>query len=560
MARVLMFAALVFGALPFARGQEPGSTRASFVVKADDFAPAGGAARLEPDGWVLAAGDRVSCLLDFPVGGEYTLVVAAGAEPVGARWPVLAVGFDDRAGFRQTVRSRKGSTHVATLAVERGMRRLYLESATDHPAVLLHLRHVTVISPEGGPGVSLAAEGAAEDVEQRLRRWLLEDAGDRIRQYRKGTLAVAVINPDGEPQPGVPITVEQVRHEFRFGTALYPEAFDGRLPEEAAANYRAAVTQYFNEVSSGGALDWPAMEPRRHQFDYSAIDRMWAWSATHRLPLRAVDLIGGRADQVPDWAKELSDDDLRVAVIRRVRSFVSRFRNKVVDYEWSAELLAGPYLPDRLGRGLLRQIFEEARGLNASVRMSVCERGTFGAEEVARFVGRLPAEALAVDDVGMWIPVEEHMDPLRVHQALDALGRSRRPVRVVATPLRGEDPIRLAEALYALLKIVFAHPAVVSLSLPDFWAGGRPGPEPALLDAGLASTPLLDAYEHLVFSEWWTRNEGVTDDEGLYSSEAFFGELSVRARTAGGEVAETRVSLRKENGTAAAVLVLGNRR
>jgi len=77
------------------------------------------------------------------------------------------------------------------------------------------------------------------------------DVYEAIRKVRMGTLVV-------EATPGVEVRVEQLRHEFWFGSALAGQAFGGRMNAADAAQYKKVFLENFNagvtEVALQNAL------------------------------------------------------------------------------------------------------------------------------------------------------------------------------------------------------------------------------------------------------------------------------------------------------------------
>jgi endo-1,4-beta-xylanase len=108
----------------------------------------------------------------------------------------------------------------------------------------------------------------------------------KITQTRTGNIAIEVVNSKQQPIPGVEVKIEQVTHEFEFGTALSTNLFAQGANPTDRERYLHLARQLFNATVHENALKWDAMEPQRGQLSYADADRILGWSEAHSLPLR----------------------------------------------------------------------------------------------------------------------------------------------------------------------------------------------------------------------------------------------------------------------------------
>ncbi|NLH15382.1 MAG: endo-1,4-beta-xylanase, partial [Phycisphaerae bacterium] len=147
-----------------------------------------------------------------------------------------------------------------------------------------------------------------------------------IVQHRKGTLVI-------KAAPGMPIIVEQQRHEFWFGAALANQAFGGRMRPEDREKYLSVFLENFNSAVTENALKWHSMEPQRGKVDYATVDAMLAWTDQHKIPLRGHNIFWGIPKFVQNWIKELSDDELRETLKARAMDIGSRYKGRFAEYD-----------------------------------------------------------------------------------------------------------------------------------------------------------------------------------------------------------------------------------
>jgi hypothetical protein len=76
-----------------------------------------------------------------------------------------------------------------------------------------------------------------------------------------------------------------------------------------------------------------------------------------------------------------------------------------------------------------------------------------------------------------------------------------------------------------------------------FWEGANWIPASSLYKSDWTPTPAAEAYKNLVYNEWWTKETGVANKRGLFSTQAFYGRYKV---TVNGNTKV--VDLTKENG------------
>jgi hypothetical protein len=92
-------------------------------------------------------------------------------------------------------------------------------------------------------------------------------------------------------------------------------------------------------------------------------------------------------------------------------------------------------------------------------------------------------------------------------------------------------------------KICFAHPAVEGILMWGFWEGANWIGVSSLYKRDWSPTPAAEAYQNLIFKEWWTSEKGKANKNGEFTVPAFYGKYKI---TVGGET--KTVDLTKEAG------------
>lgn len=84
-----------------------------------------------------------------------------------------------------------------------------------------------------------------------------------------------------------------------------------------------------------------------------------------------------------------------------------------------------------------------------------------------------------------------------------------------------------AKELVDYYRICFAHPAVEGILMWGFWEGANWIPVSSLYRRDWSPTPALEAYQNLIFREWWTNTEGKAGRDGSFKTRAFYGKYRI---------------------------------
>jgi GH35 family endo-1,4-beta-xylanase len=149
-------------------------------------------------------------------------------------------------------------------------------------------------------------------------------------------------------------------------------------------------------------------------------------------------------------------------------------------------------------------------------------------------------------------------DRNELRRSLDSLAIFNLPIRITEFNMPGQRSKYLTEKILVMTdeeealkakelvdyyKICFAHPAVESIIMWGFWAGANWIPASSLYKKDWAPTPAADAYQHLIFKEWWIQSSGKAAKDGTYSIPAFYGKYKVTVQGTSKEI-----DLSKEEG------------
>jgi hypothetical protein len=117
----------------------------------------------------------------------------------------------------------------------------------------------------------------------------------------------------------------------------------------------------------------------------------------------------------------------------------------------------------------------------------------------------------------------------------------------------GDDEQLQADYFRDVMIAAFSHPACKGIMIWGFWEKRHWKPAAALYRSNWSIKPAGRVWDDLVFHQWWTTKEGLTDKQGRYALRGFLGEYQVSA-TWGDKKGLERITLPKTGAEAKIVL------
>ena len=384
---------------------------------------------------------------------------------------------------------------------------------------------------------------------------------ESIAKHRKGEITVRA-------KKGSEVKVEQLKHEFWFGCAI-PNSLAGGMSQENLKLFKEKFLENFNCAVTENALKWMVMERNKGEINYAVVDAILEWCDENDIPARGHNMFWGTTNNVQSWLKEMSDDELKQAIQHRAVSITSHYKGRFVEYDLNNEMLDANYYEDRLGPEITKLMAQWALEGDPDAKLVLNEHDVFVPLEapvgnkLARYMTMIrsllkqgvPISAIAVQG-------HSHLktfDRQALKTGLDSLSIFNLPIRITEFNIPGRDyppvkdrqSIRItpeeetgkAKEIIDWYKICFAHPAVEGILMWGFWEGANWIPASSLYKSDWTPTPAAEAYKNLVYNEWWTKETGVANKRGLFSTQAFYGRYKV---TVNGNTKV--VDLTKENG------------
>jgi GH35 family endo-1,4-beta-xylanase len=377
-----------------------------------------------------------------------------------------------------------------------------------------------------------------------------------IARHRAGQLIIRA-------KPGDKVEVEQLSHEFWFGCAISSNLAGGRWSEEDLKNYKEFFLKNFNSAVTENAVKWASMEPQKGQVNYQVVDAILGWTEQSNIPLRGHNLFWGIEKFVQPWLMELSDEELLSTIENRAETITKRYKGRFAEYDLNNEMIHGNYYEDRLGPDITKRMAEWAHNGDPDAKLWLNDYDILTGNRLADYMSHIRSllgQGVPIAGIGVQGHLHaESFDRYELRRALDSLAVFGLPIRITEFNIPGQrskyykenirtmtpgEEAQKARDLVDYYRICFAHPAVTGILMWGFWEGANWIPVSSLYKLDWTPTPAAEAYQKLIFGEWWTRFSGATPRDGRLSVPAFFGRHKVTINGVSKEV-----ELKKKDGS-----------
>jgi len=394
---------------------------------------------------------------------------------------------------------------------------------------------------------------AEDDVAAKVTPAAIES---RIAEIRMGDIIV-------KTKSGAGVNVQQVRHEFLFGTAITNQVAEKSADAMSAEDrkmFLKVLSENFNYAVHENALKWYDCEVKRGVVDYYKADRIWELGQEYNIPMRGHCIFWAKDKYIMPWLNELNNDQLRAAISRRAIDVTKHFKGRIEEFDLNNEMINGDFFRRRLGYGIINEMAFLVKAGNPNVTLYVNDygilvEGGYNAGTYITQIENLLANGVPIggigcqghfvssrknDSSGRAATTAEH-----VQKTLDKLAKFNLPIKITECLFAADDEQGKAEELRRFFPICFAHPKVEAILMWGFWEGAHWMPHTAMWKKDWTPTPQALAYRELVFNKWWTQTSGKADDDGIFKARAFYGDYII---TSNGKTQKATLS-KKEKST-----------
>ncbi|MEO6053618.1 MAG: endo-1,4-beta-xylanase, partial [Chthoniobacterales bacterium] len=317
--------------------------------------------------------------------------------------------------------------------------------------------------------------------------------------------------------------------------------------------YQAEYCTLFNFATL--PFYWGAFEAKQGVLDYPRLDRMAEWCAAHGITAKGHPLI--YHEVWPAWASNNPDE--AIALLHgRVTDLIRHYKTTIAYWDVINEVNCAQWYSPSNGECAWIDLDGPAAVVETSLswaRTAAREAGgppkTFlyndfdtSAANLA-LLSKLQADGKLPDAIGIQSHMHAGTWPLtKVWQVCEAFGKLGKPLHFTeVTVLSGtsqastpEGEARQADYVTQFYTLLFSHPSVHAISWWDMsdhdaWKNAPAG----LLRSDMSPKPAYTRLQELIHTKWWTKAEGMTGADGIYSTRAFYGDYQITVTAASGK-------------------------
>ncbi len=331
------------------------------------------------------------------------------------------------------------------------------------------------------------------------------------------------------------------------------------MSPENVKQYNEKFLKNFNSAVTENAVKWPSMESQKGKINYAIVDGILEWTEKNKIPLRAHNLFWGIEKFVQPWVKELSDDELRRTLQNRAEAVTKRYKGRFVEYDLNNEMIHGNYYEERLGPDITKLMAQWAHNGDPDAKLFLNDYDILTGNKLPEYMAhirKLLSQGVPIAGIGVQGHLHaETFDRNELRRALDSLAVFKLPIRITEFNIPGQRSKYYRDKIFTMTpqeeeakakdlvdyyKICFAHPVVEGILMWGFWEGANWIPVSSLYKRDWSPTPASDAYQNLIYKEWWTTGSGKVANDGTFSVPAFYGKYKVTVKGVTREVRLTK--------------------
>ena len=378
-----------------------------------------------------------------------------------------------------------------------------------------------------------------------------DQARARIEQHRKSDIDIEVVDQFGNAIENAQVSVNMKNHQFRWGTA----AVANRINSSSADNqiYKQKLLENFNSVVFENDMKWPAWTGAwGSNFGEAQVNSAMDWLDANNLSIRGHYAAWGTLSGTDGYGPDNSTNDttqIRQPLFDHITDKLSSVGDRVTEWDVVNHPVGwGPdTYEDVLGSDIYIDIINHARAAARNLEMWMNEDNVLNGGNVAnnyeRIINHMIDNGAAPDGIGIqghfkssWgrnrnSTTESIYQQLeRFSNVVDRIQLTEFDIDVSTTDSEGNeiyDETEHARLMREYLVSAFSHESLEGITMWGFWENAHWLSPAALYNSDWTEREALLAYQDLVFGDWWTEEQGLTDSSGQFSLRGFKGDYDI---------------------------------
>ncbi len=340
------------------------------------------------------------------------------------------------------------------------------------------------------------------------------EAAERIIKFRKGNVAVNLVDAQNNPVAGAQVSLKMKQHLFGFGSAI-----DGNH-YLSNATYRNHIHELFNEVVFENDLKWrPWVTRSNHNYILRAIDSL----DTRNFRVRGHTLIWPGWQYLPDYLQLYQDNAarLRLETMERIEEAAGFTKGRLVDWDVLNEPFTNHALQDVTGDEIMADWFKKTREVDPDVKLYINDYSILGNGGVNTnhqdgyfdIIQYIDEQGGEIDGIGMQGHFAELVTGIpKVFEILDRFSTFNKEIKITEFDINSLNDELKVNYTRDFMTALFSYPHVKSILSWGFWEGRHWKPEAAWYNLDWTIRPQGEIYKQLVFDVWWTPEQSKNSD------------------------------------------------
>jgi len=386
------------------------------------------------------------------------------------------------------------------------------------------------VKVEDLPGTKFTYEGREADAKWR------KDAAERIEKHRKGDLTVVVKDKSGNVVPNANLKVEMQKHEFGFGNITNRVAFGNPGPD--GQMYRKIIKENFNETTFENAWKHDMYEQYKSEKAVNKIFEVMDSLDSYGIRLRGHALVWPSTRYTKSALPFIDKpEELRKLIDESVTERATLAKGRVVDWDVMNEPFVNHQFMDILGKQEVVKWFKLARAAEPKADLYINETRDIVDKGVNRnvlenlynWVKYLKENGADINGVGFQGHFGETglTSPDKILEILDWYTELGVKIKITELDINTKDNELQADYLRDFYTVIFSHPSCKSVISWGFWEKYHWLPDAAWYTKKWEEKPVAAMHRKLVYGDWWTNENGKTDNSGKFKLRGFKGTYKV---------------------------------
>lgn len=389
--------------------------------------------------------------------------------------------------------------------------------------------------------------------------------------HRKGTKTVCITDTNGAPVKNAKVSVNQTKHKFLFGCSEFTTVpyVNGELSgeqKELTEKRLEKALDIFNFITL--PFYWGGFEHEKGKPQTEKLLKTAKWLVSKGCIVKGHPLCWHTA--TAPWLLDMSNDEILKTQLQRIKRDVTDFAGVIDLWDAINEVVIMPIFDKydngitrickELGRiKLVRKVFEEAKAANPNAVFLINDFETSEAYDI--LIEGLLESGVKLDAIG----IQSHMHQgfwgeEKTAEILERYSRFNLPIhfteinmvsgtimpkhivdlndyKVEEWPTTPEGEERQAKDAATFYKMLFESPLVEAVTWWSLTDGGWLKAPAGFVTMDGRVKPIYEELHKLIKGEWFTKLNGVTDNDGNIEVTGFKGDY--KAEFEGGSITFT---------------------